>query len=102
MDMTGKALVTASKLAMAASLVLGGLAVGQEARAGGSKAGSKTDPSKKVCRSITRAGTRLATRLCLSQEEWDLAERKVQDGILDRQMHETTPATTGPFDPNPR
>jgi hypothetical protein len=100
--MTVKALLTASKLAMAASLVLGGLVISQEARAGESKAGSKKDPSKKVCRSITRAGTRLATRLCLSQEEWDLAERRTQDSVLAHQKANTQTSPMSQFDPNPR
>ncbi|HEU0099050.1 MAG TPA: hypothetical protein VFQ67_09775 [Allosphingosinicella sp.] len=100
--MAGKAFAAISKLAVAASLVTAGALAGPLAGAAEAKADAKKDPAKRVCRSITRAGTRLPTRLCLSQEEWDVAERKVQDGVLEHQMQKSTPGTAGPFDSNPR
>jgi hypothetical protein len=101
--MAGKSFATVIKLAIASSMVLAGAVAGQAASAAEPAASAaKKDKSKRVCKSITRAGTRLPTRLCLSQEEWDIAMRNVQDGVLAHQKRNTSTSPMGAFEGNPR
>jgi len=99
--MAGKAFAAMSKLAVAMSLVLSGAVAGPLAGVAEAKP-KANDPSKRVCRSIMKAGTRLPTRLCLTQQEWDDAERRVQDGVLAHQKSNTATSPMGAFEPNPR
>jgi hypothetical protein len=98
--MAANALSTISKLAVAIAVVMAGASAGQAAEPQADSA--KKDKSKRVCRSIVKAGTRLPTRLCMSQEEWDLAERRTQDSVLAHQKSNTQTSPLGPFEGNPR
>lgn len=81
--------MAAMRIAMMCALALGSMAAGPaltgEAAAKKPKA-DKDDPSRRVCRSIVTVGTRLSTRVCRTQQQWDDAQRKTQDGLLDHQM----------------
>jgi len=51
---------------------------------------AKDDPSRRVCRTIMPSGSRLTTRICKTQEAWDLAQDKSQDGVLQHQRTNQT------------
>jgi hypothetical protein len=93
MEMTAKRIVTACAMALA----VGGMGAGglmPDAAAAKDKA-KKDDPSRRVCRNIVKAGTRLSTRVCRTQQQWDDAMDKTQDGVLQHQMG---PGTTVEMD----
>ena len=76
--MVAKAITTVSKVAAGIALVLTGSVV-----AGKTKSGP--DSSRRVCKSLVRAGSHIPKRLCLTQQEWDEAARRVQDSVFKHQ-----------------
>lgn len=82
---------------MAAALAIGlvSLTTGPALAGKGPKL-AKDDPSRRVCRNLTPVGTRLTTRVCRTKAEWDSAESKAQDGLLQHQMNNSTQTEAAP------
>ena len=51
---------------------------------------TKDPRSRRVCRTVMPSGSRLTTRICRTQAEWEEAQSKTQQGLLDQQMKEMT------------
>jgi len=57
---------------------------------------TQADTSRRVCRTITPIGSRLTRRVCRTQAEWDDAQYRTQDGVLQQQMTTTTQLEQAP------
>lgn len=97
--MGSKRIVTASLAALALAAASSGAIL--PAAAAAKKKAEQKDPSRRVCRNIVTVGTRLATRVCRTQQQWDDAMRKAQDGVLDSQMGPGTTYSQTPFPGTP-
>ena len=87
------------KLAMAIAVLLGGALIGQEmspSAAANAKTQADKKKSKRVCRVVTPTGSRLVERVCRSEEDWNVAEKEAQDGLMKQQID----GSIRPFDPN--
>ena len=96
--MPAKTIGSVSKLAMAVGVLLAGAVIGQEiSPSAAANAKTKVDnkKSKRVCRVVTPTGSRLVERICRSQEDWDVAEKQAQDGLMKQQID----GSIRPFDP---
>jgi hypothetical protein len=91
--MSIKPIVAAGALAM--MMFLSGGVSGSAAAQGQSKATGE-DRSRRVCRSQTPVGSRLTRRVCRTQAEWDEAQYRTQDGVLQHQMTTTTQLEQAP------
>lgn len=96
--MGAKRIVTASVAALALGAIGSGGMLPAEASAKKAKS-AKDDTSRRVCRAVVPTGSRLSTRVCRTQAQWDEAQRKAQDGLLDEQMG---PGSTYAQDTGPR
>jgi hypothetical protein len=86
-------IMIAAAVAIGASALLTGTAIAGEAAAGASVAGakaSKTDTSKRVCRSIMPTGSRLGARQCRTQAEWDERARLIQHELQRQQLENSS------------
>ena len=54
------------------------------------KVAKKKDISRRLCRTLVASGTRLPSRACRTQEQWDSAQDRAQDGHLQHQMTKQT------------
>ena len=95
--MSVKPIVTACALAMALVLTGGVSAPAATAQEQG-KTTAQNDRSRRVCRTEVPSGSRLPRRTCRTQQEWDEAQYRTQDGMLQQQMTTTTQleAAAGP------
>lgn len=93
--MSVKPIVTACALAMALVLTSGVSVPAATAQEQG-KTTVQNDRSRRVCRTEVPSGSRLARRTCRTQAEWEEAQYRTQDGVLQHQMTTTTQLEAAP------
>jgi hypothetical protein len=90
MTMGAMRIVTVAVLAAGLGVLGAASAFAGEAAGTSQPRKAKDDTSRRVCRTIVPSGSRLTTRICKTQEQWDAAQEKTQDGVLQHQMTKQT------------
>jgi hypothetical protein len=96
MSMGKLPIIKASTLALTLAAAIGAAALSgvpqsPAARAQAEGENKPDDPrARRVCRTLTPSGTRMTRRVCRTQEEWDRAMERTQDGVLQHQINNST------------